>query len=101
MKRKSMKEPLAIAGILEHVLQRKGIAKKMAQYNIFEEWKEIVGDTIAKCATPHKMQGNTLVVCAKNASWANELAFMKPQILKKIREKSPDSLIEDIRFISR
>ena len=96
-----MKEPLAIAGILEKFLQGKGITKKMAQYNVFEEWKEIVGDTISKCATPQKMQGNTLVVCAKNAAWANELAFMKLQILKKIREKSPDSQIADIRFISR
>jgi predicted nucleic acid-binding Zn ribbon protein len=101
MKRKPLKAPLAIGEVLENVLQRKGIAKKMAQYTVFEEWRNIVGETIARCAVPQKVQGSTLVVRAKNAAWANELAFMKPQILKKIRESSPDSLIEDIRFISR
>ena len=44
------------------------------------------------------MQGNVLIVAAKNAAWAQELSFMKPMILKKIHEMMGGCEIEDIRF---
>jgi predicted nucleic acid-binding Zn ribbon protein len=98
MKRKKLKSPVAIAEVLEKVLKKQGIAKKIYQYGVFDAWVEIVGETIGKRSRPVKMQGDTLVVAAKNSVWANELSMMKPEILKKIREYYPDAVINDIRF---
>lgn len=98
MKRKPMKEPLQIAGILSGILQKKGLGSKLAQYQVFEIWDSVVGPTISKQAQPLKMQGQTLLVSAKNSGWAQELTFMKPFILKKINEALPNSGIKDIRF---
>jgi predicted nucleic acid-binding Zn ribbon protein len=97
-KRPKLKEPLAIAGILQGVLKGKGILKKVTQYSVFEAWEGLVGPTIAKRATPKKMQGETLVVQAVSSAWAQELSFMKAAILKKIKEELPDAAINDIRF---
>jgi predicted nucleic acid-binding Zn ribbon protein len=98
MRRKKMKEAAQISEILMNVLKKGGLAKKVVQYSIFEIWEELVGETIAKRTTPKKMQGNTLVVAAKSAAWAQELSFMKPMILKKIRERFPDAFVTDIKF---
>ncbi|MBI2092030.1 MAG: DUF721 domain-containing protein [Deltaproteobacteria bacterium] len=98
MRRKKMKEAARINDILASVLKNGGLAKKIVQYSIFEIWGELVGETIAKRAKPKKMQGNTLVVAAKSAAWAQELSFMKPMILKKIRERFPDAFVTDIKF---
>jgi len=95
-----MKSPEAISGILAGVLKHKGLLKKIHQYSVFEVWQKIVGPTIAKQATPKKMQGQTLVVQTKSASWASELSFMKPAILKRIKENVPDAEITDLRFVT-
>lgn len=95
-----MRSPEAITGILDGILKQKGLTKKIQQYSVFEVWQEIVGPTLAKETTPRKMQGQTLVVQARNAAWAQELSFMKPMILKKIKEFVPDAEICDIRFVA-
>ncbi len=100
MKRRPKGRPEQITGILEGFLKQKGLIKKVRQYSIFDIWKDIVGEMIAEKATPAKMAGDSLVVFTKNAAWANELSFMKDQILKKIKEALPDSEIKDIRFIA-
>ena len=93
-----MRQPEAISEILGNLLKRRGLARKMAQYEVFEIWEDVVGSTIAKQTTPQKMQGDILVVAVKSAAWAQELTFIKPLILKRIREKTPDAKIADIRF---
>lgn len=93
-----MKSPAKASEILEGFLNQRGIKKKLVQYNVFEIWSDVVGPTIASRTEPRKMQGDTLVVGVKNAAWANELSFMKPLILKKIKERLPDAVITDIRF---
>ena len=98
MKRRPLKNPVSISEILGSVLKYRGLGKKIAQYSIFESWAQIVGPTISKQTTPKKMQGNVLIVAAKNAAWAQELSFMKPMILKKIHEMMGGCEIEDIRF---
>jgi predicted nucleic acid-binding Zn ribbon protein len=98
MKRKKMQHAEAVSTILSQVLKDKGIAKKIVQYSIFEVWEEIVGTTIAKHTEPLRVVGDTLVVKTKNPAWANELTFMKPEILKKIHKHIPDGSIKEIRF---
>jgi len=95
-----MKSPEAISGILQGVLKHKGFLKKIHQYSVFEVWQNIVGPTIAKQALPKRMQGKTLIVQAKSSSWASELSFMKPAILRRIREKVPEAEITDLKFVT-
>jgi len=97
-KREPLKNPKAISEILSGVLSGRGFDKKIRQYSIFEAWGEIVGPTISKHSRPAKMQGDTLIVEAKSATWVQELTFMKSMILKKINEISANSGISDIRF---
>lgn len=99
MRRPPLKRPLAIAEILESILKRRGLGKKLKQYSLFEIWNELVGPLLAKQTRPKRMQGNTLIVTAKSASWVQELFFMKPFIIKKIEENIPGAGITDIRFI--
>lgn len=99
MKRPPMKTPLKVSDLLGEMFKKSRLGRKLKQYSIFDAWEEIVGKTIAKQTAPKKMQGNSLIVAVSSHAWVQELQFMKPMIIKKILEHSPDSLISDIRFI--
>lgn len=98
MKRKKMERAESVSNILGQILKDKGLSKKVVQYSIFEIWEEIVGSTIAKYTQPLRVVGDILIIKTKNSAWANELTFMKPEILKKIHEHIPDGSIKEIRF---
>jgi predicted nucleic acid-binding Zn ribbon protein len=81
------------------MLKRKGLGSKLAQYALFEDWEQIVGVSLAEKTHPVKMQGNCLVIGTEHPAWIQELQFMKPKLLEKIRENFPKTTISDLRFI--
>jgi predicted nucleic acid-binding Zn ribbon protein len=99
------RDPQAVKGILQAVLGKYGLDKKLEQYEFVLHWREIVGEDIAKRAVPESVQGTTLVVKVESAAWAQELSFQKKVILKRYQAamKSDGSdkrklFIKDIRF---
>ena len=93
------RSPKPIQDILERVLKRKGLDKKIAQYRFVAHWDEIVGEEIAKRARPDRIQGRCLVVRVQSSVWAQELGFLKGVFLSRL-SKYLDSpgLVTDIRF---
>lgn len=93
--------PTPLAQVLEKMLEKKGLGGKLAQYALFEEWEKIVGASLAEKTQPLKMQGNQLVIGVEHPAWIQELQFMKPKILEKIRKMFPETTISDLRFTLR
>jgi predicted nucleic acid-binding Zn ribbon protein len=91
--------PTPLAQVLEKMLERKGLGKKLAQYALFEEWEKIVGASLAEKTQPLKIQGNQLVIGVEHSTWIQELQFLKPKLLQKIRQEFPETTISDLRFI--
>lgn len=57
-----------------------------------------MGEVIGRSTEISRIENGTLYVRTKNSVWRNELIFMKPAILKKIRENYPESGVDDIFF---
>jgi len=55
--------------------------------NLYDYWKETVGELIAKVSYPDYLKDNKLVVIVKNAVWLNQLKLMKKDILVKLKNK--------------
>lgn len=55
---------------------------------------------MARLTRPFSVVDGVLWVSASSSSWANELDFYKPEILKRIRESLGKDVIRNIRFSS-
>jgi len=90
--RQKLKNPLSLKDLISNVLGKnkdspfsfiKGPDLEFLQHI----WKDMVGDTLEKKTRPIKLYGKRLLVEVAGSSWANEMEFLKPALLNKIREK--------------
>ena len=58
--------------------------------HLIKDWESIVGTMMAKNTVPLKIKSKTLIISTKHAIFAQELGFLVPVILEKIKEKYPD-----------
>lgn len=61
-------------------------------------WHKVVGDRIASYANPLRVRDSILFVRVENASWRNELVFMKGKIIKELNQSVKANVIKDIVF---
>lgn len=67
---------------------------------LIKDWKSIVGEFMAKNTIPLKIRSGTLIISTKHSIFAQELSFLAPTLLKKIKEKFPelDDKLNKIHF---
>jgi predicted nucleic acid-binding Zn ribbon protein len=64
-------------------------------------WPGVVGEAIAREATPVAERSGVVTVACASSSWAQELDLLRAQILEKIRPKLPsETALEGLRFIT-
>lgn len=88
----------SVGEVIESMITRLGIKQRLKRAQIVEEWGRIVGGKIAQETRAERVRGSTLFVSTSSPVWAQELEFMKPEILKKIREELGKGVVTDIRF---
>ena len=90
--------PIAVGELLQSVLKNSPkVAQKVQQYQLWNQWAEMVGPLIAAQAWPARMQGTTLVVAAKSPSWVQELTMLRSELLRKIQMILDPTLVTHIR----
>jgi len=96
--RKKSKNWISAADAIKSAIKRLGLSKKMNRFEVWNQWEKIAGPAIASHARPLRWQGTTLVIGVEHSSWMQELSYLKPTILEKMREAIPNIDIKDIRF---
>lgn len=91
-------ETQQLGEILEAMIGRLGIKRQLKRAEVVTAWEEIVGERIAGETHAEAVRGHTLFVRAESPVWAQELEFLKPEILKKIRARVGRGVVSDIRF---
>ena len=94
-----MAEAKRLVDLINEFTRQDGVSEKLRSYQVVGEWENIVGALIGKNTELARVENGTLYVKVKSGPWRNELIFMKPRILEKIRHTYPDSGIADIFFI--
>ncbi len=92
------KRPTSIAEILGDSADRLKIRDGIKRYWLWDRWEEIVGESVAEFARPSGWRGKTLIVRVVHPSWMQELNFLKPEMLERIRKISPEAAVKDVRF---
>ena len=77
-----------------------GIERRLKEESIVLNWNRLVGERIASKANALKVRDSILFVRVENASWRNELFFMKRKIMEQLNQSVKDNVIKDIVFVN-
>lgn len=91
--------PKTLANTMDSLIQNFGWQSKVAEGELFSNWKELVGDRVAESSFPEDLSKGVLTVRCKSTAWATQLRLMGSDILVKIGERLPDLEVKELRFI--
>jgi len=98
-KERTSSEPIGINHVLANVLAKTGLSDDIERYKFVQHWPEIVGEAVAARTKPECIRAKALVVRVSNSAWAQELSFLKEDILAKLKTYlSKEELVEDVTF---
>ena len=79
------KYPERIDKVLTRTLKGLKIDRRVKEESAILNWSKVVGDRIASYANPLRVRDSILFVRVENASWRNELVFLKGKIIKELK----------------
>jgi hypothetical protein len=85
-----------IKEILKHVLKQTGINQGIAEHNVIESWKGIVGERINKSTENIYISKQILFVHLRSAIARNELNLIKTALVEKINQQAGGNVITKI-----
>lgn len=95
---KTRKSPEKIGNLIDSILSERGYLSVCKEWDVVAKWKDLVGEKIASVTECTRMEDGRLYVKVSSASWRNEISFLKPEIIKKIKKETDCSTLNDIVF---
>ena len=93
------RKPTTLADALGGFLEKTGLAKRVEQATIVEQWPELVGPQIAAVTKALSITPDgTLFVAVASHGWMTELSLMEPQLLRSINVAEGRADVRKIRF---
>jgi predicted nucleic acid-binding Zn ribbon protein len=90
--------PEKIGGLIDSILSDKGYLNVCKEYDVIVKWKEIVGERIASVTECSRIENGKLYVKVSSSSWRNEIVYLKEEIIKKIKQDTHCTSLNDIVF---
>lgn len=81
--------------ILSGLAKRLGLESRLLEVRLQREWSRIVGEPIASHTWPDQIRFKKLYLIVRNSVWMQQLTFLKPALLAKVREAN-GPLITDL-----
>lgn len=88
-----------LAEILEGMDMGVGRAVKVCE--LLSLWDQVVDERVGRHTEAVKIRNRILYVSTSTSTWANELSFIKKEIIKKFNARAGEEAIRDIRFKPR
>ncbi len=86
-----------LGGQLPQTLKALKATKGVARVRIFEAWRLVVGDLLARHSTPFKVHGSKLLVRVSAAAWATEIQLRQQEILQRLARHLGEDPLKEIR----
>ena len=87
-----------IGDILPSILKAAGLDKKLREREVLSFWPEVVGEDVAARTQAVKIHKGVLYIHVSHSAWMQELHFIEKEIIEKLKTKTPDIKITQIRF---
>jgi predicted nucleic acid-binding Zn ribbon protein len=88
----------AVGGVLGRVLEGLGLSREMTGWQAVEAWPKLVGSRVASHARAVAFRQGTLHVEVEGSAWMHELAFLKPDLMRRINQQLGGELVRDVRL---
>lgn len=80
------------------MMKQMGIEKRINHKMACLVWDDVVGAEIRANTNPAYVRSGILFVMVRSSSWANQLTFLKRDLIRKLNQNLEDEIIRDIRF---
>lgn len=77
-----------------------GLGRAINNCNLLSLWGQVVDERVGKQTEAVKIVNRTLYVNAASSTWAQELSYLKKEIMEKFNRMAGQELISDIKFKS-
>lgn len=88
----------SLDNLLGESLKALGLEKQLLEQACVSAWDEVVGERIAAAAQPEFIKDGKLFVITKSSTWANELSFLKEDIMKRLNERVGKRTVKEMVF---
>jgi len=89
----------SVGDALADVMKKLGLGERLNEAQVLGAWREVVGDFLAQHSSPNRIVNGVLFVNVIQSAVHYELdRNLKPEILKKLRQRFGAKRIRDIKF---
>ncbi len=88
----------AFGDLLKGVKLPKSVKDHLSAHGVWAKWAEIVGPELSRLTSPMELKHKVLEIQVAHQAWAQQLQFLKPSILAKIRLLCPNLQVKDLEF---
>ena len=88
----------SLGEVIHNLLKEYGLEEAVQLHRAVLLWKATVGPAIDRNCPAVAVEGQTLLVRAKNAAWRSEISFRKDELLEALNAQLDAVRITDIRF---
>ncbi|MBM4126137.1 MAG: DUF721 domain-containing protein [Nitrospira sp.] len=82
--------------ILSGLAKRLGLETRLLELRLQHDWHDIIGKPIASHTWPAQIRFKKLYLIVQNSVWLQQLTFLKPTLLAKLRDAIGTELIGEI-----
>jgi predicted nucleic acid-binding Zn ribbon protein len=75
-----------------------GAGNALGACRLLSLWEKVVDERVGKQTEAIKIRNRTLYVSTATPAWAQELSFLKREIVKKFNAEAGKDVIRDIKF---
>lgn len=87
---------------LSQFLRTSGIADRVKQMSVLEDWGELVGPEIAAVTKPLSISHDgTILVAVQTHAWMQELTLMERELLGSLNRVTGNRPLQQIRWVLR
>ena len=86
----------SFGAILSGLAKRLGLETRLLELRLQHDWHDIIGEPIASHTWPTQIRFKKLYLVVQNSVWLQQLTFLKPSLLAKLRDAVGTELIGEI-----
>lgn len=77
---------------LDLLLRRLGSESTAVVSGVFDDWQQLVGESVAKHVTPIKLEGGRLLVEVDEPAWATQMRFLESEVISKLSQHTGNTI---------
>jgi len=98
MPRRRNTSPRTGKSLLEGVFGRARLARQAQEWSALYAWHRLAGERLTRHTRAEKVLGRTLLVRVATSAWANELTYLRADLLERLQRDPGAAFVNELRF---